>query len=290
VKPLVVDLYSGLHGWCEGFVAEGYCCVAFDIADMCKLVGARRPKNVRLILRDVTKLNGAELVAEFGVPVVFVASPPCQEYSYMAMPWSLAKERMRKYQSGELNLEDLTLLFDTCFRIQREACEAAGRYIPLIVENVRGAQKWVGRARWHFGSYFLWGDVPALMPTTFSAFKSSGMNWSDQTKHGQDFTRIAGRQAAIKNDGGSWFAVAHNTESGHSKNPVNRTKGTGGSWFTPDQTDRVQGHWRESGCVARCYNSKDARRKAASAAIAKIPFPLAQYIARVFKPAEEQAA
>ena len=24
--------------------------------------------------------------------------------------------------------------------------------------------KWVGRARWNFGSFYLWGDVPALMP------------------------------------------------------------------------------------------------------------------------------
>lgn len=28
---------------------------------------------------------------------------------------------------------------------------------------MRGAQPWVGRARWNFGSFYLWGDVPALM-------------------------------------------------------------------------------------------------------------------------------
>ena len=54
--------------------------------------------------------------------------------------------------------------------IQREAC-SGGKHIPLIVENVRGAQKWVGRARWNFGSFYLWGDVPALMPMT-SAIKT----------------------------------------------------------------------------------------------------------------------
>jgi hypothetical protein len=70
------------------------------------------------------------------------------------MPWSRAKA---------LPPPDNTL-FEACFRIQREACEAAGRHIPLIVENVRGAQKWVGRARWCHGSFALWGDVPALMP------------------------------------------------------------------------------------------------------------------------------
>ena len=57
---------------------------------------------------------------------------------------------------------------------QREACEAAGRHIPLVVENVRGAQKWVGRARWNFGSFYLWGDVPALMPMTGKARKNGG--------------------------------------------------------------------------------------------------------------------
>ena len=33
-KPIVYDLYSGLHGWLEAFL-EGYRCVAFDIVDMC---------------------------------------------------------------------------------------------------------------------------------------------------------------------------------------------------------------------------------------------------------------
>jgi hypothetical protein len=63
------------------------------------------------------------------------------------MPWKRAKA---------LPPPDNTL-FETCFRIQREACEAAGRHIPLIVENVRGAQPWVGRARWNFGSFYLVG-------------------------------------------------------------------------------------------------------------------------------------
>jgi len=50
-----------------------------------------------------------------------------------------------------------------------------------VVENVRGAEPWVGRAKWRFGSYYLWGDVPALMPKTLSreAAKAPGMDWSD---------------------------------------------------------------------------------------------------------------
>ena len=85
-----------------------------------------------LILRDVRSIHGSELKDA----ACIVASPPCQAYTYRAMPWSRAKA---------LPPPDNTL-FNECFRIQREASEAAGRHIPMIVENVRGAQPWVGRA------------------------------------------------------------------------------------------------------------------------------------------------
>jgi len=117
-----------------------------------------------LVLQDVLTLHGAQ----FRDAALIVASPPCQAYSYRAMPWSRAKA---------LPPPDNTL-FEACWRIQREASEAAGRHIPLIVENVRGAQKWVGRARWNHGSFYLWGDVPALMPTG-RAIKQGGTWWHD---------------------------------------------------------------------------------------------------------------
>jgi hypothetical protein len=84
----------------------------------------------------------------------------------MAMPWGVGEGQGRGdpgRHDGEA-LAELNALFDACFRIQREASEAAGRHIPMVVENVRGAQPWVGRAAWNYGSYYLWGDVPALMP------------------------------------------------------------------------------------------------------------------------------
>jgi hypothetical protein len=83
----------------------------------------------------------------------------------MAMPWSRAKAKAQAYRDHPETQKRLTALFDACFRIQREASEAAGRHIPMIVENVRGAQPWVGRSVWNYGSFHLWGDVPALMPS-----------------------------------------------------------------------------------------------------------------------------
>lgn len=165
MMPICYDLFCGLGGWSEGFLAEGYECIGFDIEAHDYGTGGYPGT---LILRDIRSIHGSELKDG----CVIVASPPCQAYSYRAMPWKRAKA---------LPPPDNTL-FNECFRIQREASEAAGHHIPMVVENVRGAQKWVGRARWNYGSYFLWGDVPALMPITarrggeFS--KNPGQSWS----------------------------------------------------------------------------------------------------------------
>ena len=133
------------------------------------------------------------------------------------MPWKRAKAL------GPPSNE----LFDACFRIQREASEAAGHHIPLVVENVRGARPWVGQSAWAYDSFHLWGDVPALMP------KALG----DGLKQG-----------------GDWFG-----------------KG-------------------EDCSISRRTSSKSKARRAASAAIAKIPFDLAYHIGRVYHPGIEATA
>lgn len=214
--PLAIDLFCGLGGWTEGLLAEGWDVIGFDIEQ--HIYGEHRYP-AQLVMQDVLTLHGSQ----FRGADLIVASPPCQEFSYMAMPWSRAKAKAAAIKADETGkaLEDLTRLFNACFRIQREACEAAGRHIPLIVENVRGAQPWVGRARWSFGSFYLWGDVPALMPPVIRAQKFN----PDGTEHGQgSWFAIADskERGSRKNDGGSWFNIAHNTTSGKGQNPDGR--------------------------------------------------------------------
>lgn len=300
--PLAIDLFCGLGGWTDGLLSEGYRVIGFDI-EKHEYGEERYP--AQLVLQDVLTLHGSQ----FKDAALIVASPPCQEFSYMAMPWSRAKQIARALRGedefpegykGSRTIAELTALFDACFRIQREASGAAGRHIPLVVENVRGTEPWVGRAAWNFGSYYLWGDVPALMPHTLKAQKFN----PDGTAHGQ----------------GSWFAIADSKNRGAGrKNPGFRFDGSGKSFQSESVARHVEGQKmptttgrrtapgrgarftsiepsegrKGAGAGAEWFDqnlcslpSKSPRRKAASAKIAKIPFALSSWIARTYKPME----
>ena len=293
-KPLMVDLYAGLGGWAQGGIDTGYYVVGFDIerheywmpdgdsegngskgtkpvdrrgwtqgcAVSLGIEGATAKPRTRLakypaqlVLQDVLTLHGSQ----FRDAALIVASPPCQEYSYMAMPWSRAKAIAAEYCAGARDVKKLTALFDACFRIQREASAAAGHHIPLVVENVRGAQKWVGRSRWNYGSYHLWGDVPALMPMTAHLRMKAPITHRPGDEPFLDFRKVPG----FRFDGsGRSFQSAS----------VEGTK-CGDDWFNASQPS-----------ISRLTGSKSPARKAASAAIAKIPIPLARHIAAYWKP------
>lgn len=319
LKPLAIDLCSGLGGWAEGLEAEGYDVIRVDIEDMFAATGTPKPPNCLLLLQDILTFHGSQAKHA----ALIVASPPCQKYSYMAMPWSRAKAQAVAIRADETGaeLERLNRLFNACFRIQREACEAAGHHIPMVVENVRGAQPWVGRAAWNFGSFYLWGDVPALMPSPIgrSAVKAPGLGagWvhPSDPRHtsGLDFTRLADRSeaegrkvpgfrfdgsgrsfqtAAVKDGlkhGGDWFSDPSSPSSpsrqgGQVKRKAPVADGQKGS----EGYDRD--HPNAFGSQNFATSSNSPARKAAAARIAKIPLPLSRWIARAWKPITAKSA
>jgi hypothetical protein len=56
-----------------------------------------------------------------------------------------------------------------------EACRRAATETgaPLVLENVRAAQRWLGRSQLNCGPFHLWGDVPAIVPTFTGRKKES---------------------------------------------------------------------------------------------------------------------
>jgi hypothetical protein len=270
--------------------------------------------HTRLVVQDILTLHGSQ----FKDAALIVASPPCQEYSYMAMPWGRAKAKaaaIRADMTGN-ERERLNALFNACFRIQREANQAAGRPIPMVVENVRGAQSWVpqGRARWAFGSFYLWGDVPALMPTTLgrNVMKAGVTHRSGGSTnfHGSkvpgfrfDGSGKSFQSASVEQTGQKGRGIPHIRDGApHTKhliNPAENVPKSAGFNVTAAQRYRgglsdgvkardADGYDRNYpaafGWKAPRTSPKSDSRKAASALIAKIPLTLSRHIAAVYRP------
>jgi hypothetical protein len=152
-KPLCIDLFCGLGGWAEGFLAEGYDVIGYDIdprfAEMYPAT---------FIQADVRDLDGRE----FRGARCIVASPPCQGFS-------LANAQVRrKERPTEADWQPVRAVW----RIAEESG------VPTILENVRGALQFLGPARASWGSRYLWGDVPPYwLERTNEPEKFGGSRW-----------------------------------------------------------------------------------------------------------------
>jgi hypothetical protein len=201
-QPLCIDLFSGLGGFTSGFLEEGYDCVGFDI-ERHQYGDKKYP--AQLVLQDVLTLHGRQ----FKDASCIVASPPCQFFSYTAMPWSRAKQLATDVRADPTRLAKELALFEACFRIQREASEAAGHHIPMVVENVQGAQAWVGPAKAHYGSFYLWGDVDQVGNRIIAGQVEFGAGLVAPTRGGQKFN-----PDGTNHGQGSWFKIANSKERG----------------------------------------------------------------------------
>jgi hypothetical protein len=168
----------------------------------------------------------------------------------------------------------------------------------LILENVKGAQPWVGRSAWNFGSFHLWGDVPALMPivtrltgdfmkcakeswnperpsfTKDKAWKISDQNWSRFAKTGEVSPHWRMEATKVPSESGRRTNVGNGARFTSRDCGVEgiKQRGSGREWFAGE------------GKISRVTSSNSLARARASAEVAKIPYSLAVHIARCFKP------
>lgn len=139
MKNLVLDLGCGSGGWTDAFLLAGYSVLGVDIMHHPDYRGD-------FCLCDMRNFSGIPFRNRCAL---VVASPPCDQFTRHDLPWT----RRRNPPTPDLSL------VRAASRISYEA-EA-----PLVLENVRGAQRWIGRAVSHIGPFFFGGTgVPALLP------------------------------------------------------------------------------------------------------------------------------
>ena len=152
----LLDLFCGRWGWSRAFAARGWHCVGVDLTPPPEV-----PENCEWWQADVLSMsirngwlrwsklydlgfNRTVALSDFDF---IVASSPCEEFSTM-------RNFRPPVPYPELGIR--------LFNHTRSICEASG--LPYVMENVAGAQRYVGQSVAHAGSFHLWGNaVPPLL-------------------------------------------------------------------------------------------------------------------------------
>lgn len=149
----MLDLFCGRFGWGKAFAARGWTVVGIDLVEPpeipagCKFYRANALKVGFNSSVGRHCIDGIELFEPFDF---ICASSPCEQFSVHGM-----KHFHPNAPYPELGIR--------LFEHTRAICEASG--VPYVMENVRAAQAFVGRAANHCGPFYLWGNaVPPLMP------------------------------------------------------------------------------------------------------------------------------
>ena len=124
----MLDLFAGLGGASQAMRERGWHVTTVELEERFK------PD----VVADITTYNyqGPQLD-------LIWASPPCTEFSRESMPWC---------RTGK---EPSMALVGHALRVIQEA---KPRF--WVIENVRGAQRFLGPAKWVRNPVFLWGEFP----------------------------------------------------------------------------------------------------------------------------------
>ena len=239
-RPVALDLCCGKGGWTNGLLKAGYQVIGIDIDDMGGYEGF-------LLLADVKTFDTCIFKGlKFSL---VVASPPCQEFSYRSFPFKKCKNLPPPSKE----------IWHNCERIAREL------NCPLVLENVRGAQPYMGRAAAHYGSFYLWGDVPALLPI---GRPKKGFKNDRNNKNWQGNCQANGKKFG-------WNAEA--IQEG--RNTKARDSFHGGI----ERGQKGMGYKKFKDMPHSQTGSKSSARKEWSAKIAMIPIELSEWIGQCFK-------
>ena len=139
--PVAIDLFCGKGGWTNGLLEAGFEVYGFDIEP--------QPEYRGIFMQcDILHLTAKFLR---GLRPSFAAcSSPCEEFSVHGM---------KHFHPNPKHPDTGIKLFNH----SRDLLEELG--VPYVMENVRPAQKFVGKAVNHCGPFYLWGTgVPAIFP------------------------------------------------------------------------------------------------------------------------------
>ena len=134
----IIDLYCGLGGCAKGFLEKGHSVTGYDIIDFSEKYPGKFVKADLLTFRDFPSAD------------IVVASPPCTDFSKASFP-----PTWKSVQRYPPDIPKALQLFNRVYEIVEMV---KPKY--YIIENVRGAEKYVGKARMHYGSRYLWGNFP----------------------------------------------------------------------------------------------------------------------------------
>lgn len=179
----VLDLFCGRWGWGREFARRGHEVVGIDLVESpeipqgCTFVQANI-LNVRYSSWGFWVMNGP-ILGHFDF---ICASSPCEQFSVHGMKHFHPNP---KYPDMGINL----------FNHTRFLCEASR--LPYVMENVRAAQQFVGKAVNHCGPFYLWGKgIPPLMPQGIKKGMNMGSsNWDRATNY--DYAKRNGLMMAF---------------------------------------------------------------------------------------------
>lgn len=134
-QKVMLDLFCGRGGWTKGFLAHGWRCIGIDLFPQPDYPG-------EFIQADIAHL------LELPEADFYCCSSPCEQFSIHGMkhfhpnpkwPW----------------------LGIALFNRAKELLEATGK--PYVMENVRAANKFIGKQDYAFGPFYIWGNCLGKM-------------------------------------------------------------------------------------------------------------------------------